>query len=443
MHDGFVCTRIRSELATESILPVAKLTNWFQRLRPSESVIEALGERDVWPDERRVFQLLLTYSISKTEEGEIVPRFPLLNNLLYESPFEAQLCMIFDEHKKYVGASDAFAEKIKLAKGEYTVKLQVRHDDLGKLERLKTMTLVLDHTVKEIPLTVHSSRAGPAIGGEACKAMLLRKGVERALFIAEPDNEKLPKGVKAGDVLVGSLTYRKKNGTEAGSSTKPDGFEISYNVPPEIKKKKAPEASEPEDTRPESEKAAEAIRDLQVTRLKKLTKEEEFNPVFEQLIQQYPSHIPLLQAKLDVVKDPDAIIKAADVVLEAIDQQALILHFGTEIPPDDAAAKKVRQEKTKERDTMIDALCKKARAQGDQENSSSFLQVYKEIQKWTDLKAEKFIHVVFHYHMFKKQYGVLLEVCRHPLCVYIISAKQYRSVYQSALNWKRLSVKSS
>ena len=53
-----------------------------------------------------------------------------LSDLLYESKFESQLCMIYDSNKCLCGTSDAFPFKyrytFKLDKGDYTAKVQVR-----------------------------------------------------------------------------------------------------------------------------------------------------------------------------------------------------------------------------------------------------------------------------------------------------------------------------
>ena len=112
-------------LRSESIEPEAKLSKWTQRVRPDSHTISPLGPRDKFSDGRQVYQLVLVYKIIQSEDGKVIPRLPLLNDRLYESPFEAQLCMIFDENKKYMGCSDAYPRAISLKKGSYVIRAQV------------------------------------------------------------------------------------------------------------------------------------------------------------------------------------------------------------------------------------------------------------------------------------------------------------------------------
>lgn len=69
-------------------------------MAPSKETISALGERDVTPDGRQSFALLLEYSFKQTEVGEVTPRLAALNGYLYDSAYEAQMCMTFDSNKK-------------------------------------------------------------------------------------------------------------------------------------------------------------------------------------------------------------------------------------------------------------------------------------------------------------------------------------------------------
>lgn len=69
-------------------------------MAPSKATVSALGERDVTPDGRQSFSLLLEYSFKQTEAGEVTPRLAALNGYLYDSEYEAQMSMTFDSNKK-------------------------------------------------------------------------------------------------------------------------------------------------------------------------------------------------------------------------------------------------------------------------------------------------------------------------------------------------------
>jgi tripeptidyl-peptidase-2 len=158
---------VRSTITTETLNPQVSFNKWIQRLRPNSSEISPLSSaRDIFPDKRQVYQLILTYAFSKKECGKVSPRLPLLNGRLYESPFEGQMCQIFDDLKRYIGASDAYPEGISLKKGSYTIRAQIRHEDVSKLEKLKNAILFLDHDIKDLSAKVYGGPDDPAIGGK-------------------------------------------------------------------------------------------------------------------------------------------------------------------------------------------------------------------------------------------------------------------------------------
>jgi hypothetical protein len=68
------------------------------------SRILSLGQRDVHPNGNSFYQLVLEYSV-EIEEGKnntVTPRWPVWNEVLYESPFTGQFYMIYDSQKQLV-----------------------------------------------------------------------------------------------------------------------------------------------------------------------------------------------------------------------------------------------------------------------------------------------------------------------------------------------------
>ena len=63
--------------------------------------------------------------------------------LLYSSPFGGALVIVSDKNNRLVGTSDAFPETLELPAGTYTVRVQVKHDRIELLERMKTLPLTV------------------------------------------------------------------------------------------------------------------------------------------------------------------------------------------------------------------------------------------------------------------------------------------------------------
>ena len=151
--------RVFSDLKDDSIAPFAKLTKWRTPLRPkAEGIFTPLGDRDVFPStEKRIYQLLLMYEFAQEEAGSFTPRAPTLQGVVYKSAYESQLMLIFDNDKKYLGVVDARPSEIKVPQGHVTIRLQVRHDNPGMLEKLNDMGIWIERKLeKDISLSVLS-----------------------------------------------------------------------------------------------------------------------------------------------------------------------------------------------------------------------------------------------------------------------------------------------
>ncbi|KAG2527174.1 hypothetical protein JM16_003542 [Phytophthora kernoviae] len=413
---------VSSAVGNEKLAPKVSFTKYVQRIRPKTAEISPLSSsRDQFPDKRQVYQLILTYPFTKKEAGKVVPRLPLLNGRLYESPFEAQLMMIFDEKKQYLGCSDAYGNETTLKKGSYIIRAQVRHEDVSKLEMLKQMVLILNHDIKEVPSSVFGHQDDVALGGKPLDRKGLPTGKYVPLFISEPAHDKLPAGNAVGDVLTGKIHFGQKDGAIKGSGARPGGFEVAYVIPPAPTSVKDPEPEEPKDERDEEEIAKEAVRDLLLERTTKLAGKSTFLPAWQRLVDQFPNHLPAMQAKLhhfdseaDRSSQLTEVTSAADAVLALIKQDDLALFFGTRSVPGDqpAAKKKLRKEKEKEKAILVDALARKARALGDSAQWETFLSTYAELQKWEDVEATTYLYVALLHDRHFNTNGLALQRLR-------------------------------
>lgn len=111
-------------------------------VRPTESKLIPLGERDVMPDEKRLYQLVNSYSFKIAEKTKIKPFFPITDSL-YDSPF-AVLTALFDSRKQLLQTGTVYSKEIELKKGDYTFQLELEHTSYKVLESLKGMALSIE-----------------------------------------------------------------------------------------------------------------------------------------------------------------------------------------------------------------------------------------------------------------------------------------------------------
>lgn len=206
------------------------------------------------------------------------------------------------------------------------------------------------------------------------------------------------------------------------SGRRPSGFDITYVIPPAPAPVEKPESEEPTDERDEEELAKEAVRDLLLERTTKLAGKPTFLAAWQRLVDQFPDHLPALQAKLhhfdteaSRLAHLEEVIEAADSVLALIKQDELALFFGTRNVPGDRPAleKQVRKEKEKEKEILVDALARKARALGDTAKLwDDFLMAYAELQKWVDVEASTYLHVALLHDRHFGAFGLALQRLR-------------------------------
>lgn len=180
-------------LQREELVPVVQLKSAVIAVKPSETKISPLTSRDILPYGRQIYQNLLTFSINLPKPHEVAFSLPLLNNVLYESEFDSQFWMCFDANKRLVASGDAYAGNTftKLLKGEYTIRVQVRHEKKELLEKVNEATLSIAFKLTSpLNLDVFGSFKGALLGEKkitACTVPALR---QIPFYIAPLTNEK-------------------------------------------------------------------------------------------------------------------------------------------------------------------------------------------------------------------------------------------------------------
>uniref|UniRef100_A0A224ZB69 Tripeptidyl-peptidase 2 n=1 Tax=Rhipicephalus zambeziensis TaxID=60191 RepID=A0A224ZB69_9ACAR len=357
---------VTSQLRPEEVSPAASLKQHVIVLRPSESKVQPLGARDVIPDGRVIYEIQLTYNFSLNKATEVTPSCSLLSELLYESEYESQLWMIFDNNKQLLASGDAYPGRYstKLEKGDYVLRVHVRHEQSALVERLSDLPLELSHKLPSaIALDAYRSQ-GQAMIASAKKfaPLMTRPGAQVPVYLAPLPCDKLPKGCSAGHFLTGTLSVTKD---EQGK--KVALFPLVYHIG-EMPKKNSCASSSAKNSSEEKDLDQEfrdALRDLSITWLTKL-QGKSATTLFEDLKERNAKHVPLLLARiqsLDTDKERSRylsdIVALADEALAAIDTLELLAALGTRTDKKDNSNNK-QQEKQKAQ--VVEALTRKGAA---------------------------------------------------------------------------------
>lgn len=195
MHSANGIHRINlTTLTTDEISPSIQLKSAVMVLKPTESKIQALTERDIIPFGRRqIYQNLLTYNLHLSKGQEIALHVPLLSDVLYESEYESQLWQIFDTNKMMIGCGDAYSNKtfIKMEKGDYVVRLQVRHEKRELLEKISEAIIIATYKLTNpISLDIYGSYNNAIQASKKCSIIQISRDITRPIYVAPLPNEK-------------------------------------------------------------------------------------------------------------------------------------------------------------------------------------------------------------------------------------------------------------
>eukprot|EP00887_Chlorella_sp_A99_P002396 scaffold10.g2396.t1 len=244
----------RAPLRRERVKPSAKLDVLCIPLRPTASELAPLpGPRDALPGGRTPHRLVLTYSLKLEEAGKVTPRLQQLNRrarragrpaaraaacvgegdrYIYDAELQGgPMVMVFDANKQRLGVGDVYPEAVQLAKGEYSLRVMLRHEDAALLDRLRQLPLVAERKLDPaVAVPVYESSSDSLKGSNAVgKERWLCAGERCALFVGPVPEDKLPKDATPGRMLGGTLSLGllTHSGKEAPGATP-----LTYVVPP-------------------------------------------------------------------------------------------------------------------------------------------------------------------------------------------------------------------
>lgn len=180
-------------LGSEDANVAIQLKTALMVLKPSETKISPLTQRDVLPNARQVYQNVLTYNLSLSKPQEVAFSLPLLTSVLYESEFDSQLWMCFDSNKKLVACGDAYSANsfAKLNKGDYVIRLQVRHEKRELLEKLNEATLSAFFKLSApLGIDLYGSYKAAVLGEKKLSSCTLTPSRSLPVYAAQLSNEK-------------------------------------------------------------------------------------------------------------------------------------------------------------------------------------------------------------------------------------------------------------
>lgn len=182
-----------TSLGREELIPSIQLKVASMVLKPTETKISPLTNRDILPHGRQIYQNILTYVLNLSKPQEVAFSLPLLNNVLYESEFESQFFICFDANRRQVLCGDAYSGNsfYKLSKGEYTIKLQVRHEKKDALEKVNEATLTASFKLSSsLSLDIYSSYRAALLGEKKVNSFTVPPSRPVPFYIAPLTAEK-------------------------------------------------------------------------------------------------------------------------------------------------------------------------------------------------------------------------------------------------------------
>ncbi|XP_068626596.1 tripeptidyl-peptidase 2 [Battus philenor] len=367
---GLGCVML-SALRLQDVQPVAQLKHSEPVYRPAESKIAPLKARDVIPPGRQIYQLINTYNFHIAKATEVSPIVSLLCDMLYESEYESQMWMLYNSCKQLMAVGDAYPSKysVKLEKGDYVLRLNVRHDNRALLEKLQELPVVVQQRLPQpITLDVYCSQAQAITGGKKFTSASLASGTLLPLYFAPVAADKLSRSsLTVGQTLSGTVTFAKEE-----LARRVDVYSLRL-APCEPPRRPPAPARRHEDY-------ADAHRDLVATWLPKL-EGDKLEQLYEEMLEKYPGHLGTHVAYLNSVdsptdpkklpnatEDPDVttawceqLIAISDKVIKQIDQDKLLAYLGMKNDTRSDATK-IKQEQERQRGWLVEALCRRGAA---------------------------------------------------------------------------------
>ncbi|EMR08359.1 hypothetical protein PNEG_03199 [Pneumocystis murina B123] len=392
-------------LAPEIFEPTLKLNSLRRTFYPSFSSIRPLGERDVFPDSKTLFEMILTYSLKFLENTEVTFFLPLSSSL-YDSSF-CMLTALFNRNKRLLHFGETEPIKTKLKAGEYVYRVQLVHDSILILEKVKNMTLSVIQSLgdsKELSLNIFNDHID-AFNKEKSQDfnMKLQQGDRKSVVISTfIDPKQLPKDAKNGDKLIGQLHLEDKT-----RNVKKAGYDVEISL-----------ILEPKESVPSKD---ESIIDFQVQVLNKIKDNEEKKKFLDDLLRLYPNELSVLNARLETIlkfASDEEIIDAANAIFAYVDFEKIAEYIRSEQFSNINLSNDQKKEKEKwerQKSVLVKALQEKAKILGRTSDgilTKEFDDAFEECRKWMEFPGKDYDFFLLQVRRFiaRKHYGLALQL---------------------------------
>ncbi|CAF1324405.1 unnamed protein product [Didymodactylos carnosus] len=454
---GYERLDVQTRLQLEDIQPTVTWKYFVQSLRPtaSDTKIQCLSHRDLLPGGKQIYELLLTYNFNLTKASEIQPKCPYFHELLYDSEYEAALWMCFDSNKQYLGAGDVIKDyTLKLEKGDYIIRMHIRHDKVDLLEKVKDLSIHLQHKANGIPaLEFYQTLDGLHTQKKKFTSSKIHPGVICPIFVTTLTEDKLPKvSSTTGVFLKGTISFSKderikkadicsiyhyfnepasSSSTSSGSSnakksSNPKKTSVLPSISTTTTTTATTDGSNDSPSTSKDQLFQEALRDFKISWISKL---DDSGKLYDELQQEHTHHIPLYLARIQQLeaqlktqqqnkeeKLNQIISIVQDKILPVIDENEVLKYYGQKTPTSsngkDLSQLKIDMEKR--RNWLIDSnillgncLCDLPSSTQDMKQLNS---IYKQLQKHIDINDTKVLNFVYKYHLANKNYGKAMKI---------------------------------
>jgi tripeptidyl-peptidase-2 len=391
MHSANGIHRIDvTALLNEECQPTVSLKQSVMVLKPIESKISTLSKRDIIPNQRQILQNVLTYNLHLSKSQELSICAPLLSEILYESEFESQFWMLFDNNKMLLQSGDAYSNSafFKLDKGDYVIRLQVRHEKKDLLEKISEVVLQVSFKLaNSIGMDIYKSFNNAVLGNsKKVSTIILPAGVAKPFYLAPLPNEKITKNIVGQSSWFDGQIILSKD--EFGRKVDVHKFTYIISEGPPVKKNGT---SPPKETKTKMDEYKEGLRNYKCDFIAKLDGEDAEN-LYKEVIAANPNyigaHLSLIQnvesgndmkmqlpnafykqiRTIDVNIDElkmklSKVVKLATQVIEGVNQESLLSFYGIKADNRPDAAK-IKQQMDKQKSQLLEAYMKKTIAMG-------------------------------------------------------------------------------